>query len=82
MHQSQRLVRFDPSLPEPEPTPLRAVISRIQFLASNRNLYFVGRELESLDYHDNSLAVRFLSLGGTFSNPVTFEVLIDGASAN
>ena len=81
MHQRQRLVRFDPALPETEQAPLRAVISRVQFLSSNRNLYSVGRELPALDYRDNSLAVRFLSLGGAFSNSVTFDVLLEGAGA-
>ena len=78
MRQRQRLVRFDPAIPENPPPPLRAIISHVYLPASNRHWLRVGRELPVLDYRDDSLVAQFLAPNAVFGTPVTFEVMLEG----
>ena len=79
MNQRMRVARFDPSLPLPEPVPLHAQITRIEFPTSNRIIYAVGRELPPVAAGDNSLVVHFLAPDSPFGQPVAFDLKLDGA---
>jgi PAS domain S-box-containing protein len=75
-----RLVRYDPAIPEEPAPPLRALITHVTLLASNRTLASAA-ELPPLDFSDNSIAVHFVAPGHSFASPVTFEVRLEGAGA-
>jgi len=79
MHQRGRLVRFDPQLPEAAPPPLRALITRVQFPATNRELLAVAEDLPALAAGDNALVVHFLAPNPPVGRAVTFEVRLDGS---
>ena len=74
------LVRFDPRLSTPPSPPLRAQLTSVQLPASNRHLYAPGPSLAALAYADNSLVVRFAAPASPFGLPVTFEVMLEGAT--
>ena len=78
LHQRQWLLRFDPSLSNAPPVPLRAVLSHTHLMASNRHTFFSNGELPPLDYRDNSLAIHFLAPGSTFGRTVTFDTKLEG----
>jgi len=75
----QRLVRFDPQMPNPPVDTPRAMITSVQFSASNRQLFAPGSTLGRLPYTDNSLVVHFAAPADPFGTPVTFEVMLEGA---
>ena len=74
-----RLTRFDPRMPSPPAVIPRAMITSVQFSASNRELFAPGPTLGRLPYTDNSLVVHFAAPANPFGSPVTFEVLLEGA---
>lgn len=78
MHDRRRLSRFDPSMPLPEATPLRAVLTRIDLPGSNRTLFMPGEKLPPLDFRDNSLAAHFVAPSNPFGQPITFEFMMEG----
>ena len=80
MHAHEHLIRFDSRLPHPLPPPPRAQITAVQLVMSNRHLFNPGAVLQSLPYSDNSLVVRFATVFSPFESPVTFEVLLEGAT--
>jgi len=75
------LVRYDPRMPKPPgDIPVKALITSVQLTASDRRLYTPGPELPPLRYPNNSLVVRFVAASNLFGPPVTFEVMIGGAT--
>ncbi len=82
MHERRRLSRYDPSMPLPEPTPLRAIITRVQLGAGGHTLYPVEKRLPALAYANNSLLAHFLAPGNPFGPPVSFEVRLEGAAGD
>ncbi|MBK8475719.1 MAG: response regulator [Opitutaceae bacterium] len=79
LHQRQRLLRFDPSLPQTPVTPLRAVLTHTRLLASDPQAFTSRGELPPLDFRDNSLTVHFLAPGSLFAGTVTFDTLLEGS---
>lgn len=79
LHQRQRLVRYDPAIPEAATPPLRAIIGHLQLTNSDRHSYFAGGQLAELEARDNSFAVQLLAPGGVFRRGVSFEVRLEGA---
>ncbi len=82
MHETRRLLRYDPSVPEPPAPPLRAIIGQVHLTTSDRHFFAVGPELPSLPYSDNSLVVHYLAPGAPFGQSVSFEVRLDGADSD
>jgi signal transduction histidine kinase len=80
MQGREHLIRFDPSMPRPQPPPLRAQITSVQLTATNRHLFTPGPTLPPLPYSDNSILVRFAATCSPFGSPVSFEVMIEGAT--
>ncbi len=79
MFEKRRLARVDLRLPEPPRSPLRAVITSVEFPGSNRELFAPGAALDALDYADNSVVFHFAAPANPFGAPITFEVLLEGA---
>ncbi|HLP06957.1 MAG TPA: ATP-binding protein [Opitutaceae bacterium] len=83
LHETRRLLRYDPAIPEPPPPPpLRAILSQVHLSTSDRHLFAVGSELAPLPYSDNSLVVHYLAPGAPFGQSVTFEVRLDGTGSD
>ena len=76
---SQLLARFDPRMPGPPADTPRAMITSVQFAASNRRLFALGPTLGRLPYTDNSLVFHFAAPANPFGSPVNFEVMLEGA---
>ncbi|MFT3829497.1 MAG: ATP-binding protein [Opitutaceae bacterium] len=81
MHETRRLLRYDPAIPEPPAPPLRAILSQVHLTTSDRHFFAVGHELPPLPYSDNSLVVHYLAPGAPFGQSVAFEVRLDGAGS-
>ncbi len=79
MHETRRLARYDPAMPQPEEAPLRATLSLVHFPASNQHVFAPGAELPPIPFRDNSIVVHYLAPGTPFGQAVTFEVRLDGA---
>ena len=73
-------VRYDPSVKPPPVPPLRALVNSVLFTATNRYVFSPGASLPSIEYGDNSLAVRFCAPGNPFGAPISFEVMLEGAN--
>jgi signal transduction histidine kinase/DNA-binding response OmpR family regulator len=80
MQSREHLVRFDPGVPNPPSLPLRAEITSVQLTTSNRRLYAPGAALPPLPYSDNSLVAYLAAPASPFGAPVSFEVMLEGAS--
>jgi signal transduction histidine kinase len=80
MQTREHLIRFDSRLPHPLTAPPRAQITSVQLVMSNRHLFNPAAVLPALHYADNSLVVRFATVFSPFESPVTFEVLLEGAT--
>jgi PAS domain S-box-containing protein len=80
MQVSDHLLRFDPRIPDPPANPLHAQITSVQLTGSNRRFYAPGPTLLPLAYADNSLVMRFAAPGNPFGAPVSFEIMIEGAT--
>lgn len=76
---NRRLARLDLRVPPPPPRRLRALITSVQFAATNRWVFRPAGSLGSVPYADNSLVVHFAAPANPFESPVTFEVLLEGA---
>jgi PAS domain S-box-containing protein len=79
MFEKRRLARIDLRQPQPPEAPLHALITSVEFPASNRQLYAPGQSMDPLEYDDNSLVFNFDAPANPFSSPVTFEILLEGA---
>ena len=79
MHQNARLVRFDPSVPVPEPAPLHALITDIRLDASGDMLPSLGAGLAPIPASDNSISVHFLAPDNPVADPVVFDVELQGS---
>jgi len=79
MHGLHRLARYDPTMPVSPETPLRAVISHLNLIASNRSLFNLKQELRPFDFSENSFVVHFFASGNKFAAPVMFEVKLEGS---
>ena len=82
MFEKRRLARVDLRLPAPPDTPLRALITSVQFPASSRQLFAPGAGLAPLDYSDNSVVIHYAAPANPFVLPVAFEVLLEGAGSH
>ncbi len=82
MHQRMRLARYDPAMPQAEAVPLRALITRVQFPASNREMFSVDSELPSLAATENAIVVHFVAPDNSIAHPVTFDVKLDGTEGD
>ncbi|HLP01364.1 MAG TPA: ATP-binding protein, partial [Opitutaceae bacterium] len=78
MLERRRLHRYDPSIPAIAPRPLRAMITAVQFSASDRHLHSPGEQLAALPYSENSFTVRFAAPANPFGTPVSFDVYLQG----
>ncbi|MEO5960152.1 MAG: PAS domain S-box protein, partial [Opitutaceae bacterium] len=79
MFANKRFGRLDLRISPPPASPLRALITSVQYSASNRHVFRPGETLAPLAYADHSLVVRFAAPANPFAAPVTFEVLLEGA---
>ena len=81
MWAKQRFSRFDPRIPQPPKTTVKAVINLVQFTASKRYLFDPGKALPAIEYADNSFVVHFGAPTNPFGGRVSFEVLLEGSNA-
>mgnify|MGYP001552498989 CR=1 FL=1 len=79
MHGLHRLARYDPAMPVAPAVPLRALISHLNLITSNRSVFNLDRELPPFDFSENSFVVHFLASGNKFAAPVMFEVKLEGS---
>ncbi len=79
MHQRLRLARYDPAMPAAQSVPLRTLITRVRFPASNREFFSVGTDLPPFSASDNAFVVHFVAPNNSIAQPVTFEIKLDGA---
>jgi PAS domain S-box-containing protein len=79
MRGERLLLRYDPSVPLVEPAPLKAVITHVTLSASNRTLFAIEQGLPNLSSSDNSIIAYFVAPGNLYTEPVTFDVKLDGA---
>ncbi len=80
MWAKRRLVRFDPRLPDSPATLPQALITSVQLPASEQHLFGLGKTLPPLDYADNSPVFHFAAPANPFVAPISFEVMLEGAS--
>ena len=81
MWAKQHFTRFDPALPLPKKEKLQAQINLVQFTASKRHVFAPGGSLPAINYADNSFVVHFGAPANPFGARVTFEVMLEGSSA-
>jgi PAS domain S-box-containing protein len=79
MFEKRRLARVDLRLPQAPEIATRALITSVEFSASNREVFAPGANLGPLSYADNSLVIDFSAPANPFAAPITFEVLLEGA---
>jgi PAS domain S-box-containing protein len=79
---NRRLARLDLRVQPPPPRRLRALITSVQFAATNRWLFRPAAALGSVSYADNSLVIHFAAPANPFESPVTFEVMLEGAGTS
>ncbi len=80
MNERMRLARFDPTLPAPEPAPLRAIITRVELPASGLVLYPVNDRIPDVPTTDNTLLVHYLAPNQSYGQSVSFEVQLQGTN--
>ena len=81
MWAKQRFSRYDPRMPQPPKTAVKAVINLVQFTASKRHLFDPGTALPPIGYEDNSFVMHFVAPTNPFGARVTFEVMLEGSNA-
>ena len=82
MHGDRLLLRYDPHIPDVEAVPLRALITQVTLVASNRTLFGLRGELAPFDSSDNSFAAHFVAPGNLYTAPVSFDVKLEGADSD
>jgi signal transduction histidine kinase len=80
MHGRGHLIRYDPRLPSPAPSPVFAKITSVELTARNHHLFNPGPALPSLPYSDNSLLIRFAAVSNPFGPPLSFDIMLEGAT--
>jgi signal transduction histidine kinase len=80
MQGREHLIRYDPHMPSPARLPVRAEITSVLLSASDRHIFTPGAALHPLPYSDNSLLMRFAAVADPFGPPLSFEVMLEGAS--
>jgi signal transduction histidine kinase len=80
MQSREHLIRYDPRISGPTQTPVQAQITSVQLTASDHHLFTPGAALKPLPYSDNSLLVRFAAVANPFGPPLSFEVMLEGAT--
>ncbi len=81
LHENRRLARYDPAMPQVTTPAPHALITDVVLSATNRRMFNTTGALPPLDYADNSLVAHFMAPANPFSQPVTFEVLLEGATS-
>ena len=76
---SRLLARYDPRLTSPASESPRAIITSVQFAASNRRLFTPGPTLGPLPYADNSLVIHFAAPANPFGAAIEFQVMLEGS---
>ena len=79
LNQRMHVARFDPGVPLPGKTPLRALITRLEFPSTDRVIYSVGESIPALAYSDNSLVIHYLAPNSPLGQPVSFDVQLQGS---
>ncbi|MEO6996242.1 MAG: PAS domain S-box protein, partial [Lacunisphaera sp.] len=79
MHGLHRLARYDPAMPVAPTVPLRALISHLSLITSNRSWFNLNRDLPRFDYSENSFVAHFVASGNKFAAPVQFDVKLEGS---
>lgn len=82
MHEARKLARFDPGMPRAPVPERKAMVTKVRLPGSKRTVFPKDDRLPPLDYPDNSVEVDFVALGDPFGAPVTFDVTLEGGSAN
>jgi C4-dicarboxylate-specific signal transduction histidine kinase len=67
-------------MPSPAPNPVLAQITSGQLTATNHHLFAPGPALPPLAYSDNSLLIRFAAVASPFGPPLSFDVMLEGAT--
>jgi PAS domain S-box-containing protein len=78
LHAQSHLARFDPRMPAPAPTRLRALVTEVSVAQDRRHFFAVDSPLPQLPYEQNTLLVRYRAIGNTFASPITFETRLEG----
>jgi len=79
MNEPNRLARFDPALPVPEPPPLRARITRVELPASGVVLFPTDGRIPNLPVTNSTMVIHYLAPNQPFGQSVSFEVQLSGA---
>ena len=79
MFERRRLGRIDLHVPQRPIDPPRALITSVEFSASNRQVFHPGPSIARVDYSDNSLIFHFEAPANPFESTITFEVLLEGS---
>jgi len=79
MNRTSTLTRYDPSVPEIPPAPLRALITRVQLTADNIGITPQGNSIEPVSPNSNSLLFSFCAPGAPVNAAVDFETWLEGA---
>ena len=79
MNEPNRLARFDPALPAPEPLPLEARITRVELPASGLVLFPTDGRIPDLPVTNSTMVIHFLAPNQPFGQSVSFEVRLSGA---
>jgi PAS domain S-box-containing protein len=76
---SQRLLRYDPNLPQHELRRVQPVITHVRFPATGLLLFSPTQQLR-LSYAENNLEFHFAAPRNPFQQQVSYEVRVDGLS--
>jgi PAS domain S-box-containing protein len=79
MFENRHLARIDLQQHSPPEVPIQALITSVDFPASQRQIFGPGAAIKPLDYLDNSPIFHFSAPANPFTSPITFEVLLEGA---
>lgn len=81
LNENRRFDRLDLRIAPRAPRPLRALITSVQFSATNRWLFRPAEKIPAIAYEDHSLVVNFAAPSNPFAAPVRFEVQLEGVDA-
>lgn len=79
MFERRRLARVDLRVPQRSVEPPRALITSVEFPATNRQIFHPGPSIEPVEYSDNSLIFHFSAPANPFESTITFEVQLEGS---
>jgi PAS domain S-box-containing protein len=75
----RRLARVDLHVPQGPVALPRALITSVEFSATNRQVFHPGPAMAPVEYSDNSLIFHFVAPANPFASTVTFEVQLEGS---